>query len=55
MKTFVSKFEKDLLEASQTNYGGGLNTGDAGLMVFLQSMVREDILQQQGCQEEWFK
>ena len=29
MKTFVSKFEKDLLEASQTNYGGGLNTGDA--------------------------
>ena len=29
MKRFVNKFEKDLLEASQTTYGGGLNTGDA--------------------------
>ena len=29
MKKFVNKFENDLLEASQTTYGGGLNTGDA--------------------------
>jgi hypothetical protein len=29
VKKFVNKFENDLLEASQTTYGGGLNTGDA--------------------------
>ena len=29
MKKFVNKFENDLLEASYTTYGGGLNTGDA--------------------------
>tara|TARA_X000000368_G_scaffold79869_1_gene59810 strand:+ start:1834 stop:3291 length:1458 start_codon:yes stop_codon:yes gene_type:complete len=29
VKKFVNKFENDLLEASYTTYGGGLNTGDA--------------------------
>jgi len=29
VKKFVNKFENDLLEASYSTYGGGLNTGDA--------------------------